>query len=116
MHSSIEKHKRTYAISVRIRVFLGIFPVKMSSSESEYYESDQETFSEVEDEVEVDGIGDHREDLDVLAANIDRLAYSDEPLADEEWIKNYEQQEKETAELEEQLVKRLNGSNPTSEW
>ncbi|CAB3985984.1 Hypothetical predicted protein [Paramuricea clavata] len=44
------------------------------------------------------------------------LAYADEPLADEEWLANYNRQEKERLEIEEKLCKRLDGSVQLSEW
>ena len=44
------------------------------------------------------------------------LTYADEPLADEEWLANYNQQEKERLDTEEMLGKRLNGSVEVREW
>ena len=44
------------------------------------------------------------------------LAYADEPLADEEWLANYNRQEKERLEIVEKLCKRLDGSVQLSEW
>ena len=43
-------------------------------------------------------------------------AYADEPMADEEWLENYNRQERERLELEEKLRKRLDGSVEVSEW
>ena len=43
-------------------------------------------------------------------------AYVDEPLANEEWLENYNRQERERLELEEKLRKRLDGSVQVSEW
>ena len=43
-------------------------------------------------------------------------AYADEPLANEEWLENYNRQERERLELEEKLRKRLDGSVQVSEW
>ena len=43
-------------------------------------------------------------------------AYADEPMADEEWLENYNRQERERLELEEKLKKRLDGSVEVSEW
>ena len=43
-------------------------------------------------------------------------AYADEPMADEEWLKNYNRQERERLELEKKLRKRLDGSVEVSEW
>ncbi len=44
------------------------------------------------------------------------LTYADEPLADEEWLANYNQQEKERLDTEEMLGKQLNGSVEVREW
>ncbi|CAB4004972.1 Hypothetical predicted protein [Paramuricea clavata] len=44
------------------------------------------------------------------------LAYSEEPLADEEWIKSYQTAENERIEFEEKLCKRFDGSVEISEW
>ena len=38
------------------------------------------------------------------------MAYADEPLADEEWIAQYEKEVKENEDLERKLEKRLNGT------
>ena len=43
-------------------------------------------------------------------------AYADEPMADKEWLENYNRQERERLELEEKLRKRLDGSVEVSEW
>ena len=43
-------------------------------------------------------------------------AYVDEPLANEEWLENYNRQEREHLELIEKLRKRLDGSVKVSEW
>ncbi|XP_046861933.1 uncharacterized protein LOC124455291 [Xenia sp. Carnegie-2017] len=44
------------------------------------------------------------------------LAYADEPLADEEWLENYNSQEQKRLELQEKLGKRLDGSVKVDEW
>ncbi|CAB4003761.1 Hypothetical predicted protein [Paramuricea clavata] len=44
------------------------------------------------------------------------LAYADEPLADDEWLQNYNRQERERLELQEKLERRLDGSVEMSEW
>ena len=43
-------------------------------------------------------------------------AYMDEPLADEEWIKNYRQQQEEKKKQEELLKKQLADKTRTGEW
>lgn len=47
---------------------------------------------------------------------INDMAYAEEPLADEEWLNNYNKQEKERLELQETLARRLDGSMQLSEW
>ena len=44
------------------------------------------------------------------------LAYSEEPLADEEWIRNYQEAENERIQYEENLRKRFDGPLEISEW
>ena len=43
-------------------------------------------------------------------------AYVGEPLANEEWLENYNRQKRERLELEENLRKRLDGSVAVSKW
>ena len=43
-------------------------------------------------------------------------AYTDEPLADEEWLKNYRQQQEEKSNQEEVLKKRLVDETKTGDW
>ena len=44
------------------------------------------------------------------------MAYADEPLADEEWIAQYEKEVKENEDLERKLEKRLNGTEEVDSW
>ena len=44
------------------------------------------------------------------------VAYADEPLADEEWIRNYEAAENERLEAEIKFRQRFDGSVEVSEW
>lgn len=48
--------------------------------------------------------------------NLPGLAYSEEPLADEEWIQSYQQAENERIEFEERLCKKFDGSVEISGW
>ena len=43
-------------------------------------------------------------------------AYKDEPLADEEWLKNFRQQQEEKSKQEEVLKKRLADETKTCHW
>ena len=44
------------------------------------------------------------------------FAYADEPLADEEWLKMYEEEVDETKKLEQELRERLEGSVQVDSW
>jgi len=44
------------------------------------------------------------------------LLYSDEPLADQEWIREYQQEERERDEKQQELERRLNGEEPIESW
>ena len=44
------------------------------------------------------------------------LAYAEEPLADEEWLKHYEKKAKETEELKLKLERRLHGDEGGDSW
>lgn len=97
----------------------------MSSSEEfsdtsgeEYHSDDSECldFEEIETEERV-----NRELLSESSTadketDSELQAYMDEPLADEEWIKNYRQQQEEKNKQEEVLKKRLADKTRTGEW
>ena len=97
----------------------------MSSSEEfsdtsgeEYHSDDSECldFEEIETEERVN------QELLSESSTADKetdnelQAYMDEPLADEEWIKNYRQQQEEKNKQEEVLKKRLADKTRTGEW
>jgi hypothetical protein len=86
------------------------------SSASEIFESDYE----VEVEIEVCDTSTSppavRESTSELECYDDFDHYAGEPLADEEWMKQYEKDMEETAKLEEKLQKRLSCIVPVSEW
>ena len=44
------------------------------------------------------------------------IAYTKEPLADEEWLANYHAREREQLDSEEKLTQRLNGSVELNKW
>ena len=44
------------------------------------------------------------------------IAYANEPLADEEWLKKYEEEDDETNKLEQELRERLEGSVQVDSW
>ena len=43
-------------------------------------------------------------------------AYTDEPLADDDWLAVYEEERKADEELEKQLQERINGTEEVSKW
>ena len=49
-------------------------------------------------------------------SNDDDVAYTDEPLADAEWIKKYQEKMKANKELEQSLEDRLQGNVELKEW
>ena len=88
--------------------------------------SDHETDSEVSDQTDDSDINfipgyivecpEHENSSSSDQEESNMGAYADEPMADEEWLENYNRQERERLELEEKLRKRLDGSVEVSEW
>ena len=68
---------------------------------------------EVEDE-------DDEDERDLYASHCesteDIMAYADEPLADEEWLKKYEAENEENKRLEQELQARLDGAVQVETW
>ena len=58
------------------------------------------------------------DDFDDSASNesLEEMAYVDEPLADEEWLKRYNEEIKENEDLEKMLQKRLDGTEHADSW
>ena len=48
--------------------------------------------------------------------SIKEIANTDEPLADEEWLKRYNEEVKQNEELERMLQKRLDGTEHVDSW
>ena len=48
--------------------------------------------------------------------SIDEMGYADEPLADEEWLKKYNEEVKENEDWEKMLQKRLDGTEYVDSW
>lgn len=46
----------------------------------------------------------------------DNIAYAEEPLADSEWLLNYEKEVKAAADLEKKLKRRLDGTELVDTW
>ena len=99
----------------------------MSTTESDTdtsYQSDDSDINFIPGVVEIEdseayerskrGLKRAREEDD--AENMPGLAYSEEPLADEEWTKTYQQRQNERIEFEKKLRERFEGSVEVSEW
>ena len=48
--------------------------------------------------------------------SLEEMANADEPLADEEWLKRYNEEVKQNEELERMLQKRLDGTEHVDSW
>ena len=82
-----------------------------SSSERSFNSEDSEAnLAEVEDEQ-----SDCESQVSFESLEND-IAYADEPLADEEWMKKYEEEVDETNKLEQELRERLEGSVQVDSW
>ena len=94
----------------------------MSSDQSNsdcYTDSEDSHISFIADyEIEEEDDGESRSMLSQSEESLDScdMAYADEPLADEEWIEQYEKEVKENEELERMLEKRLNGTERVDSW
>ena len=87
-------------------------PDSNSECSDDSKDSDLSSISSFDMEVE-DGEGEHVQKSHVSE---DELGYADEPLADEEWLVNYEREEEENRELEERLQARLDGMVQVTSW
>lgn len=83
-----------------------------TSSECNYDSEDSEIFFIRDYNMEVE------DDFDDSASNesLEEMAYVDEPLADEEWLKRYNEEVKENEDLEKMLQKRLDGTEHADSW
>ena len=94
----------------------------MSSDQSNsdcYTDSEDSDISFIADyEIEEEDDGESRSMVSQSEKSLDScdMAYADEPLADEEWIEQYEKEVKENEELERMLEKRLNGTERVDSW
>ena len=89
----------------------------MSSSNSDYdeYESrssaSESIFEEERDFVTENESG-HSDDSDDDLED----AYTDEPLADEQWLTEYNKKQDDTKKQLEELTRRKDGAEPTNAW
>ena len=84
----------------------------MSSIEDSLSETESSQFGSGDEKIEIEGTdgASNRFEGDSLEP------YADEPLADEEWLKNYRWEQAENEELEKELTKRLNNSVRVADW
>ena len=84
-----------------------------ASSECSYDSEDSEIFFIRDYDVEVeDGFESNDTDSN---ESLEEMANADEPLADEEWLKRYNEEVKQN-ELERMLQKRLDGTEHVDSW
>lgn len=83
-----------------------------SSCDWESSEASSEQYFDLE---VADGEGSDHE-ADVRSESSGEIAYADEPLADEEWLKRYEKEKKENERLEKELWDRLSGTVQVETW
>jgi nucleosome binding factor SPN SPT16 subunit len=51
-----------------------------------------------------------------VSSDEEAYAWIDDPVADEEWTENYEQEMREKEILKARMLTRLDGTTPTDEW
>ena len=85
-----------------------------SDSETEQYNSGNESLANFEEEIEglAGAVGAVAIDQD---AKIDR-PYMGEPLADENWLRNYNNRREEERQRNEMLMRQLSGTSPVESW
>ena len=82
-----------------------------SDNTADTAEFSQDEFDNVEVEATVDAsVRSYENEDDSLEP------YTDEPLADEEWLARYQQKQEENKKLESELKKRLENCVPVKEW
>ena len=88
----------------------------MSSSDASYVSSSdsEDAETEVEYDLEVEGFSNPSEHE--TSDDEPGDAYANEPIADEEWLAQYEEERKTEEELENKLQNRLNGAKDIKEW
>ena len=86
-----------------------------TSSDSEHSSQNDSEYNFIadyvfEDEQQQNGADDTIDQLEYA------YAYQDEPLADEEWVSNYQHKVKEQKKKQEELEKRLHGIELVGTW
>lgn len=88
----------------------------MSSSDSETTcESDDSEYNHVWGYVELEGVSECELE-DTVTDEHEQGPYAGEPLADEEWLAQYNQQNDEREQRDEELTSRLDGTTELRLW
>ena len=95
--------------------------MESSDPDSESINKSEDSGASVEDDFDFEVEDDDDEDeRDLYASHResteDMMAYADEPLADEEWVKKYEAENEENKRLEQELQARLDGAVQVETW
>ena len=84
-------------------------------SENEY-ESEFDEISDVESGECSKSIGQTSSDVMAASGDNDSYAWADDPVADDEWTENYEEEMRQQGILQETLMRRLDGSTQLLDW
>ena len=84
-------------------------------SENEY-ESEFDQISDVESGECSKSIGQASSNAMAASSDNDSYAWADDPVADDEWTENYEEEMRQQGILQETLMRRLDGSTQLLDW
>ncbi|XP_029183407.2 uncharacterized protein LOC114951365 [Acropora millepora] len=95
--------------------------MESSDPDSESINESEDSVASFEDDFDIEVEDEDDEDERYLYASHcesteDLMAYADEPLADEEWLKKYEAENEENKRLEQELQARLDGAVQVETW
>ena len=95
--------------------------MESSDPDSESNNESEDSVTSFEDDFDIEVEDEDDEDERYLYASHcesteDIMAYADEPLADEEWLKKYEAENEENKRLEQELQARLDGAVQVETW
>ncbi len=83
-----------------------------TNSESDNASDDSNVYFVPDYDMEVESESGHSES----DKSIDEMGYADEPLADEEWLKKYNEEVKDNEDLEKMVQKRLDDTEHVDSW
>ena len=84
-------------------------------SENEY-EPEFDEISDVESGECSKSLGQTSSNAMVASSDNDSYAWADDPVADDEWTENYEEEMRQQGILQETLMRRLDGSTQLLDW